>query len=88
MESQALIGIIGGILIVLIGLLITMIIDLKKDIGKIWDKLDDVVLTKDYEKDQKVCVNDKDKIMLTLGRHEKKILIIEMSIGKDPEEDK
>jgi hypothetical protein len=87
MESNALIGIIGGILVCLLTLLIAMLFGLKADISKIWDKLDDLVPVDTYKDDQERCRSATEKIKIRLDKHARKILIIEMTNGIESKED-
>ena len=84
MEAQALVGIIGGILVCLLGLLISMVVGLKKDldrsnvnlgdkIDKIQERLSHMVLVEDYKEDKKeVCIK--------LDEHGERILVLEISV--------
>jgi L-cysteine desulfidase len=85
----ALVGVIGGILVCMIGLLIAMVVGLKKDIENrdnvifnkitaIQDRLIHMVLAEDYK-------GDKKEIELKLDEHGDRILTLEIKVRDNHE---
>jgi hypothetical protein len=89
---DGMLGIIGGILIVLISLLITMILDMKKNLvqndittrkafDEIREKLNQMVAWQDYKEDRK-------EVCLKLDDHGDRLLKLEIRVRLDDKGDK
>jgi hypothetical protein len=91
MTVDAMIGVIGGILVVLITLLIAMVMDLKKDLAKndastrdsfekIRKELAGMVAWQDYKEDRK-------EVNIKLDEHGDRLLKLEIRVRVDKRED-
>jgi uncharacterized membrane protein YgaE (UPF0421/DUF939 family) len=73
MDPSAFVGVIGGILVCVLTLLVKMVDDQRKDIGKIKDSLAKKVESEKWDEEKK-------EIALKLDRHGERLLKIEMRV--------